>query len=89
MVTSAISEPLRKLEKKVETQADLLLDGWVQRRVYFQTGLFRRGCGLSEGLAVGSGRMQEKGAIQFLSAVRQLLLVARGRERLSHKSSSS
>ena len=31
----------------------------------------------------------EKETIQFLSAVRQLLLVARGRERLSHKSSSS
>jgi hypothetical protein len=55
---------------------------------YFQTGLFRRG-GRLDGLGDGEWADAEKEAIQFLSAVRQLLLVARGRERLSHKSSSS
>jgi hypothetical protein len=58
-------------------------------RGYFQTGLFRRGGRLSKGLAMGEWADAEKKTIQFLSAVRQLLLVARGRERLSHKSSSS
>ena len=59
---SAISEPLRMAEKKSRSRRDLLLDGGVQREgSNFRQVFSVRGWGLSEGLAMGSGRMQKKG----------------------------
>src|ERR1700724_310920 len=69
--------------------------GWIshalagcKRRGYFQTGLLRIVCRLMELLRCGVATCKKEGHLVF-SAGHQLLLTARGRERLSHKSNSN
>ena len=57
-------------EKKVGIQAGICYSmAGLQQGAYFQTGLFRKGCRLGEGVVMGTGRMRKKGNPVFLLEV--------------------